>query len=101
MNVTPREITTNPRKSDKVFRSIVSIVGLVAFAVLLLIGTFLALRGFQIFKIEGFKFLTSSDWNVVTGTNNQTFWIGQEITVVAQGTGTGIGRPIYVVQATF
>ena len=64
--VKPREITTNPRRSDKVFRAVVSIVGLFAFAVLLLIGTFLALRGFQIFKIEGFKFLTSSDWNVTT-----------------------------------
>ena len=60
-----------------IFRGVVSIVGLFAFAVLLLIGTFLALRGFQIFKLEGFKFLTSSDWNVTTDdAGKQTYSFG-------------------------
>ena len=104
--VSPREITTNPRKSDKVFRSIVSIVGLVAFAVLLLIGTFLALRGFQIFKLEGFKFLSSSDWNVVTDdSGKQTFTFGIAAmllgTVLIAVTALSIGVPLSVLTALY
>ena len=101
-----REITTNPRRSDKVFRFIVSMVGLVAFAVLLLIGTFLALRGFQIFKIEGFKFLTTSDWNVVTddaGNQTYTFGIAAMLlgTVLIAFTALVIGVPVSVLTALF
>lgn len=104
--VIPREITTNPRKSDKVFRAIVSIVGLVAFAVLLLIGTFLSLRGFQIFKIEGFKFLTSSDWNVTTdeaGNQTYTFGIAAMLlgTVLIAITALTIGVPLSVMTALY
>lgn len=43
--------------------------------------------------------LGTTDWNVVTGLINQEFWVGQEITVAAQGTGTGVCRPIYFIQA--
>lgn len=42
--------------------------------------------------------LGTTDWTVVTGLTNQTFWVGMEITVVTPGTGTGVGRPIYYVQ---
>lgn len=106
INVIPREITTNPRKSDKVFRAIVTLVGLVAFAVLLLIGTFLALRGFQIFKIEGFKFLTSSDWNVTSdeaGNQTYTFGIAAMLigTVLIAITALSIGVPLSVMTALY
>ena len=77
VNANPREISTNPRPSDKVFRSVVSGVGLLAFFVLLLIGSFLVFRGFEVFKLEGFKFITSAEWNVVTDdTGKQTYSFG-------------------------
>ena len=104
--IKPREITTNPRRSDKIFRGVVSIVGLFAFAVLLLIGTFLALRGFQIFKLEGFKFLTSSDWNVTTddaGKQTYSFGIAAMLlgTVLIAITALTIGVPLSVMSALY
>jgi phosphate transport system permease protein len=105
-NVNPREITTNPRPSDKAFRKVVSIVGLFAFAILFLIGTFLALRGFQIFKLEGLKFLTSSDWTVVTddaGNQKYTFGIAAMLlgTVLIALTALTIGVPLSVMTALY
>ena len=105
-NVYPREITTNPRRSDKVFRTVVSIVGLISFAVLLLIGTFLALRGFEIFKLEGFKFLTSSDWNVtVDESGKQIYSFGMAAmligTILIAITAIFIGVPISVMTALY
>ena len=106
MMVKPREITTNPRKSDKIFRSVVSVVGLIAFAVLLLIGTFLAIRGFEIFKLEGFKFLTTAEWEVVTdeaGNQKVTFAIAAMLlgTVLIAITALTIGVPLSVLTALY
>lgn len=106
MMVKPREITTNPRKSDKIFRSVVSVVGLIAFAVLLLIGTFLAIRGFEIFKLEGFKFLTTAEWEVVTdeaGNQKVTFGIAAMLlgTVLIAITALTIGVPLSVLTALY
>jgi phosphate transport system permease protein len=71
-----------------------------------LIGTFLALRGFQIFKLEGFKFLTSSDWNVVTDdSGKQTFTFGIAAmllgTVLIAITALSIGVPLSVLTALY
>lgn len=60
----PREITTEPRFSDKVFRAIVTIGGLSSLMILGLIAIFLGYQGFEILAKEGFKFLTTSEWNV-------------------------------------
>lgn len=104
--IKPREITTNPRTSDKVFRSVVSTVGLVAFAVLLLIGGFLVLRGFEVFKFEGFKFLTSSDWQVTVdeaGNQKYVFGIAAMLvgTILIAFTALIIGVPLSVMTALY
>lgn len=104
--VKARPVTTNPRTSDKAFRFIVSSVGLVAFAVLLLIGLFLVFRGFEIFRIEGFKFLTTSDWSVTTDdSGNQTYTFGIAAmligTVLIAITALIIGVPLSVMTALY
>ncbi len=62
--VTPREITTQPRRSDRVFRRIVTGGGLSSLGILGLITLFLGYRGFEIFTSEGLGFITGSDWTV-------------------------------------
>ncbi len=58
----PREITTVPRFSDKVFRGVVSAGGLSTLLILALIAFFLVYNGFEVFRAEGLKFLTGFDW---------------------------------------
>ena len=65
----PREITTEPRPSDKVFRGLVTAGGLSSLLVLGLIAVFLGYRGFEVLVQEGFGFITSSDWSVTVDEN--------------------------------
>ena len=58
----PREITTVPRLSDKIFRGVVSAGGLSTLLILGLIAFFLVYNGFEVFRSEGLKFLTGFDW---------------------------------------
>ena len=60
----PREISTEPRRSDKVFRGVVTSGGLSSLIVLGLIAVFLAYRGFEVLKEEGLGFITGADWSV-------------------------------------
>ena len=62
----PREITTQPRRSDRVFRRIVTAGGLSSHVILSLITIFLGYRGFEVLRQEGFGFITSSDWSITT-----------------------------------
>ena len=62
----PREITTEPRRSDKVFRRIVTAGGLSSLVILGLIAFFLAYSGYEVLKSEGLKFITSADWSIST-----------------------------------
>ncbi len=62
----PREITTEPRRSDKVFRGVVTIGGLSSLVLLGLIALFLGYRGFEILRQEGIGFITHSDWSIAT-----------------------------------
>ena len=64
----PRELTTEPRFSDKVFRAVVTAGGLTSLLVLGLIAIFLGYQGFEILVTEGFSFITTSDWIVETDT---------------------------------
>ena len=59
---TPREITTQPRFSDKVFRGVVTAGGLSSLVILGLIAFFLIFNGFETFRNEGITFLTGFDW---------------------------------------
>jgi phosphate transport system permease protein len=60
----PREITTEPRRSDKVFRRVVTAGGLSSLGILGLITVFLGYRGSGIIFEQGFSFITSADWTV-------------------------------------
>ena len=60
----PREITTKPRFSDKVFRAVVTSGGLSSLVILGLIFAFLLYQGFDIFKTQGLSFITTSRWDV-------------------------------------
>jgi phosphate transport system permease protein len=60
----PRQITTEPRFSDKVFRGIVTAGGLSSLVILGLIAIFLGYQGFEILVREGLTFLTTSEWSV-------------------------------------
>jgi phosphate transport system permease protein len=60
----PREITTEPRRSDKVFRAVVTTGGLSSLVILGLITIFLGYRGFGVIRSEGFSLITSSTWTV-------------------------------------
>jgi len=63
---TPREIKTVPRRSDKVFRAVVTLGGLSSLAILGLISIFLGYRGFEVLLQEGLGFITNSEWSVTT-----------------------------------
>ena len=58
----PREITTEPRFSDKVFRAVVTAGGLSSLVILAAIAFFLVYNGFEVFRSEGLNFLTGFDW---------------------------------------
>ena len=101
-----REITTEPRRSDKVFRNIVSIVALSAFAILALIGAFLAIRGFQTFKTQGWHFLTGYEWEVLqddAGNITAKFGIGAMLvgTVLIAMVALAVGVPLSILTALF
>jgi len=58
----PRVITTEPRFTDKVFRSVVTSGGLIAGLLLGLIGFFLIYNGFEAIRAAGLSFLTGFNW---------------------------------------
>jgi phosphate transport system permease protein len=60
----PREISTKPRRSDKVFRGVVTSGGLSSLFILGLIAVFLAYRGFEVLREEGLGFITNADWSI-------------------------------------
>ena len=60
----PRTISTEPRRSDKVFRGVVTGGGLASLVILGLIAIFLAYRGFEVLREEGLGFITGADWSV-------------------------------------
>lgn len=62
----PREITTEPRRSDRIFRRVVTAGGLSSLFILSLITIFLGYRGFEVLRQEGFSFITSADWSITT-----------------------------------
>ena len=60
----PRNLSTEPRLSDKVFRGVVTSGGLSSLVILGLITIFLAYRGFEVLQQEGFGFITGSEWAI-------------------------------------
>ena len=60
----PRDISTEPRRSDKVFRGVVTGGGLSSLVILGLIALFLFYRGFEVLKQEGLGFITNAEWSI-------------------------------------
>ena len=60
----PRELSTEPRRSDKVFRGVVTTGGLSSLVILGLIALFLFYRGYEVLREEGLSFITSADWSI-------------------------------------
>jgi phosphate transport system permease protein len=103
----PREISTEPRRSDKVFRGVVTTGGLSSLVILGLIAIFLAYRGFEVLRQEGIGFITSSDWavNIDESGNivDSTFGIGAMLvgTILCSLIAVVIAVPISVLSALF
>ena len=53
----PRALTTEPRRSDKVFRGVVTTGGLSSLVILGLIAIFLGYRGYEVLRQEGLGLL--------------------------------------------
>lgn len=104
---TPRTISTEPRRSDKVFRGVVTTGGLSSLFILGLIAIFLAYRGFEVLREEGIGFITSSDWavNIDESGNivDSTFGIGAMLvgTILCALIAVVIAVPISVLSALF
>ena len=62
----PRKISTEPRRSDKVFRGIVTGGGLSSLVILGLIALFLTYRGYEVLRQEGLGFITKAEWAITT-----------------------------------
>jgi phosphate transport system permease protein len=58
----PREITTKPRFTDKVFRAVVTGGGMISLVLLGLIAYFLIFNGFEAIRNAGLGFLTGFEW---------------------------------------
>ncbi len=104
---TPREITTEPRTSDKVFRGLVTAGGLSSLVILGLIAVFLGYRGFEVIIQEGFGFITNSDWSVTLDENanvvDSNFGLGAMLvgTILCALVAVVIALPISVFSALF
>jgi phosphate transport system permease protein len=61
----PREITTKPRVSDKIFRGVVTAGGLSSLLILGLILIYLTYQGYDVLRSQGFGFITGSEWSLV------------------------------------
>ncbi|CAN2213511.1 PstC ABC-type phosphate transport system, permease component [Candidatus Nanopelagicaceae bacterium] len=101
----PREITTNPRTSDKIFRGVVTGFGMTALLILTLIGLFLSVRGLQTIHSQGFGFLTRANWEVVQTDAGATYNLGVGAmligTVIISIIALVIGVPLSVALALF
>ncbi|MSV91526.1 MAG: phosphate ABC transporter permease subunit PstC [Actinobacteria bacterium] len=62
----PRELTSVPRFSDRVFRGVVTSGGLSSLVILGLIFAFLTYQGFSVLRSQGFYFITGSEWALIT-----------------------------------
>lgn len=74
-------------------------------AILTLIGSFLMLRGFQVFKGEGLSFITGFEWTsaVNDGVETSTFGLGSMLigTLLISATALVVGVPLSVLTALY
>ena len=103
----PREITTKPRRSDQIFRIVVTIGGMASLVILGLIALFLSIKGIHILAEEKFGFITGSAWEVVTDETGNIlqakFGIGAMLigTMLCALIAIVVGVPISVLSALY
>jgi phosphate transport system permease protein len=100
-----REITTEPRLSDRIFRGVVTSGGFISLVVLGLISLFLLYNGLDVFGSEGLSFITSFDWvpeSIENGTE-ASYGIGAMLygTLVISFIGLFFGFPLAFGTALF
>lgn len=103
---TARVITTEPRKSDKIFRAILTGIGMSTLVLLALIGLFLAFSGVKILASQGFSFITQYDWNVIVnedGSRVVDIGVGAMLvgTLVISAIALVVGVPLSIAMALF
>ena len=103
----PREITTQPRRSDQIFRAVVTIGGMTSLVILGLIALFLSLKGISVLQVEKFSFITESKWEVLQDAEGKvaesTFGLGAMLigTFLAAFIAVIVGVPIAVLSALY
>jgi len=103
----PRVITTQPRRSDQIFRAVVTVGGMTSLVILGLIALFLSLKGISVLQVEKFSFITESKWEVLQDAEGQiaesTFGLGAMLigTFLAAFIAVIVGVPIAVLSALY
>lgn len=103
----PREITTQPRRSDQIFRAVVTIGGMTSLVILGLIALFLSLKGISVLRVEQLSFITESKWEVLQDAEGKvaesTFGLGAMLigTFLAAFLAVIVGVPIAVLSALY
>lgn len=105
----PREITTKPRVSDKIFRGVVTSGGLSSLVILGLILIYLTYQGYDVLKSQGFGFITTSGWQVIfdeagkLDSNQTTFGIAAMLvgTMICATIAIIVAVPISVMTALY
>jgi phosphate transport system permease protein len=103
----PREITTKPRLSDQVFRTVVTIGGMTSLVILGLIALFLSLKGISVLRVEQLSFITESKWEVLQDAEGKvaesTFGLGAMLigTFLSAFIAIIVGVPIAVLSALY
>ena len=103
----PREITTKPRRSDQIFRGVVTVSGMASLVILGLIALFLSVKGIHILREEKFDFISGSKWEVITDDSGSiaesSFGIGAMLvgTLLCSIIAIAIGVPIAVLSALY
>ena len=92
-----RELSTTPRRSDRIFRGVVTSGGLSSLVILGLIFLFLLIQGFSTLRSQGIHFLTGSEWNAVTDANNVVVLKASHFGIAAMLVGTLVCAVIAVV----
>jgi phosphate transport system permease protein len=103
----PREITTQPRRSDQIFRAVVTMGGMTSLVILGLIALFLSLKGISVLRVEQLSFLTESKWEVLQDADGKiaesTFGLGAMLigTFLTALIAVIVGVPIAVLSALY
>lgn len=103
----PREITTKPRRSDQLFRGVVTLGGMTSLVILGLIALFLSLKGISVLRVEKLSFITESKWEVLQDAEGKvaesTFGLAAMLigTFLAAAIAIIVGVPIAVLSALY